>query len=281
MQLQNAVKSNLLAHAYLLVGEKTKTLDNARMLAMAVNCPEVHEGYPCEKCLSCRKILHGNHPDVSIIEPKGASFKIEQVRALQKSINYKHYEGAYKVLILTGADTMTVEAANSLLKVLEEPPTKTIFILIAENGNNILPTIQSRCQIIKFGGQKEETEDVEKIREFYDTKVVDLINRISDMDYYKLLDFSDMLEKDKDNIKIFLSSLAQWLRDIAVVKLTGQKELMGNQHLFLDAQNCTLKPAKVLEAVLEVQNSEKLLNQNVNMRLALDVLLLKLYRLAV
>jgi DNA polymerase-3 subunit delta' len=279
-QLQQIVKSGLLAHAYLFLGPKEQTLDNALSLAQAVNCLSPVEGNGCQECLSCRKIRHGNHPDVMITEPLGTSFKIEQGRELQKRVSFKHYEGKYKVMVLTGADLMTVAAANSMLKILEEPPDQTIFILTAENGDNILPTVLSRCQVIKFGLEERDEPDphgAEKGERMQ--QVMDLVQNIACLDYCQLLKISESWEKNRDDVKEFLESMLAWFRDVSVAKLTGKPAMIINKHLWDMLLKSSLTPDAALKAAQEVERSQKLLGQNANLRLVLDVMLFRLQRI--
>ena len=97
----------------------------------------------CGTCLSCRKSDDGNHPDLQIIRPSGAWIKIDQIRELQKRIIYRPLEGVRKIYILTEAERMNLEAANCLLKTLEEPPADSVLILLTTNLDALLPTIRS------------------------------------------------------------------------------------------------------------------------------------------
>jgi DNA polymerase-3 subunit delta' len=113
----------------------------------------------CGECLACRKVLHGNHPDLHLVAPDGASVKIEQVRELQRDLSYRSAGAGRKVYIIEGAETMTVQAANSLLKFLEEPPSPVVAILLAPSAQTMLPTILSRSQLVPFvPGDPQELE---------------------------------------------------------------------------------------------------------------------------
>lgn len=254
-------------------------MENALSLAQAVNCSSPKEGKGCGACLSCRKISHGNHPDVIITDPIGTSFKIEQGRELQKKVSFRHYEGKYKVMVLTGADLMTIAAANSMLKILEEPPERTIFILTAENGDNILSTVLSRCQVIKFGedGSKGFVKEIED-NEAKVQQVIDLIQDLSKRDFGQLLKISESWEKDRESIKGLLESMLAWFRDIAVAKLTVKIEMVQNQSRWDMLLASSLTPEAALMAAEEVERSQKLIRQNANLKLVLDVMLLKLHR---
>jgi len=280
LQLQHTVKSGLLAHAYLFLGPKETTMNNAISLAQAVNCSSTVEGQGCGICLSCRKISHGNHPDVIITDPIGTSFKIEQGRELQKKVSFRHHEGKYKVMILTGADLMTIAAANSMLKILEEPPERTIFILTADNGDNILQTVLSRCQVIKFGSEEGSCGFVQGMEdnESKVQQVIDLVEDLSKMDYGRLLKISESWEKDREGAKVLLENMLTWFRDIAVAKFTGKVEMVQNKSHWDMLKKSSLLPDAALMAAQEVERSQRLIRQNANLKLVLDVMLLKLHR---
>jgi len=149
--LRLAMEQNRLAHAFLFkgpmgVGKKTF----AKTFAAVLNCqnPQGHE--PCGQCPSCRKFHSGSHPDFIVIEPEGAAIKINQVRELKKALAFPPLEARIRVALLCDIHTMRREAANSLLKTLEEPPNHTMLILTADEAGGILPTILSRCQTVPF-----------------------------------------------------------------------------------------------------------------------------------
>jgi len=149
--LKTVIQSGKMPHAYLFTGipgvGKTTT---ALALAQAVNCeqPVNHQG--CRACRTCRQIEHGNFPDLTAVEPEGQNIKIEQIREINRNLNYKPISGKYRVSIIQQAETLTLEAANSFLKTLEEPPPDNILILNVIEPRDLLPTIVSRCQRIGF-----------------------------------------------------------------------------------------------------------------------------------
>lgn len=148
--LQAGLRKNRVSHAYLFVGPSgTGKVQMAIQLAKALFCTE-NKDDACDICIECRKLEHGNHPRLVVIEPDGASVKLEQIRQLQKQFSLKSDEHHQQVYIIKQADKMTHEAANSLLKFLEEPSHYGTAILITENGQAILPTIRSRTQIVSF-----------------------------------------------------------------------------------------------------------------------------------
>jgi len=150
--LKNSLLKGRVAHAYLFEGMRgTGKKDIGYLLAKSLFCHEPVEGYkPCENCSNCKRINHGNHPDLHFVEPDGLSIKKGQIHDLQEEFSKTGVESKKKLYMIVHADKMTTNAANSLLKFLEEPHAGTTAILITEQVQQILPTILSRCQIIGF-----------------------------------------------------------------------------------------------------------------------------------
>ncbi|SFD01019.1 DNA polymerase-3 subunit delta' [Bacillus sp. OV322] len=150
--LKNGMLKNRVAHAYLFEGEKGVGKREASIIfAKSLLCEQQIDGYmPCENCKNCRRINSGNHPDVHLIEPDGLSIKKEQIKSLQEEFSKKSVEANRKIYMIFNADKMSVQAANSLLKFLEEPSSDTVAILVTEQIQRILPTILSRCQVLSF-----------------------------------------------------------------------------------------------------------------------------------
>lgn len=150
MMLQHALRSGKVAHAYLFAGPPgSGRRAMAIAFAQALFCERGGDD-ACGTCLSCRKVASGNHPDLRLIAPEGASLRIGQIRDLQRDMAYRGMASARKVAVLEGAETMTVQAANSLLKFLEEPPEGLVVILIAPGTQAVLPTVLSRTQVVPF-----------------------------------------------------------------------------------------------------------------------------------
>lgn len=167
--LQRSLERGRLAHAYLFTGHQLGELETiARALAKTLNCQSVQPGTDtdakpdeglvrtdsCDQCPACRKIEHGNHPDVHWVRPESKTrvITIEQMRGLMQDINLKPTEGAYKVCVIVAADRMNDKAANAFLKTLEEPPASSILILLSTEPQRVLETILSRCLRLSFGG---------------------------------------------------------------------------------------------------------------------------------
>jgi len=167
--LKNALQCNNVAHAYLFHGQESIGKKQIAIeLAKSLNCASPIKGDACDECTSCRKIENRTHPDFFFVEPikntptaREAVVKIEAIRELQRKLAFHPYEGKVKVAIIDNADLMNLQAANSFLKTLEEPPSATILILISSNPFKLLPTLISRCQTIQF--QPLTHENIKKI----------------------------------------------------------------------------------------------------------------------
>jgi DNA polymerase-3 subunit delta' len=312
-------------HALLFTGiAGVGKIRSAMAFAMACNCtqqssprpstPEAggtsylfQTAGPCGQCISCRKIESGNHPDVLIVRPSGAFIKIDQIRSLCDTLAMKPYEARTRVVILTRAESMNASASNALLKVLEEPPPQTILILTAGEKSDLLPTIVSRCQHVRFN--PIPAQDLEQAlvgahgldpREakilaaasggslgqalaLHETGWVTsrnwLLEQLSTLDRQPAghaLAVAEHLARNKDDLPQVLELLMSWLRDLAVSKICPDKII----HSDFSAQIQALVARKSTAALLAGLETLQALHQHrqvaVNLRLALDDLILKL-----
>jgi len=148
--VSRALVSRAVSHAYLYHGpEGLGKSEGALWFAAGLLCPQ-GEGIPCEICPVCSRVTAHAHPDVHEIGTPGTRIGIEEIRALRKAVGLRPFEGAVKVVIVHQAHLMTSQAANALLKSLEEPPEDAVFILTADSPQSLLPTVLSRCQPIPF-----------------------------------------------------------------------------------------------------------------------------------
>jgi len=154
--LQKALQKGRMPNSLLFSGpEGVGKGDLALVLAKALNCEQMEDD-ACEVCSSCKAISGGKFPDVMSISAEGNAIKIEQIRLLKQTAYLKPMIGKKRVFIVVEAEKMTEEAANSFLKILEEPPFFSHIILVTHNSYLILPTIKSRCQILSFSPASRE-----------------------------------------------------------------------------------------------------------------------------
>ena len=160
--LQRSLQRGRLAHAYLFTGGNLTELEAvAQTLAKTLNCEQPHRGESgnaldsCDQCLSCRKINGAFHPDVHWVRPESKLriITIDQMRELMAEVQLKPTEARFKVAILVGADRLNAAAGNAFLKTLEEPPERSILILLSTEPQRILETMLSRCLRLNFAGE--------------------------------------------------------------------------------------------------------------------------------
>ena len=308
-QLHHAMQSNRVAGAYLFVGPASVGKETVALyFAKSINCMEP-DGGPCGECLSCRKTNGGNHPDVQIIRPEGAWLKIDQIRELQKRIVYRALEGKRKVYILTEVERMNLEAANCLLKTLEEPPAASILILLTTNMEALLPTVRSRCQIVQFHplpvrelathlmGQFDLAEtqafSVANLSGGTVGKALTLLESRSHAADESASDFQEDIPEiltTTDRLAIFriaeqfsenpegLDGLVIWYRDLLLLHQNAPAELLTHVYHVdtlkqLVPRYSRLRLQSAIRTVFETKN---LLQRNVNATLALEVMTLKL-----
>jgi DNA polymerase-3 subunit delta' len=152
--LSEHVASGRERHAYLITGPSgvgRRTL--ALRFTQSLNCPKLlSAGQPCQTCKTCKHIEQMSHPDLVMVMAahEGEVLKIDQIRALQHTLSLAPYESRYRVALLLRFEEAHISAANSMLKTLEEPPEHVVVILTANSAENLLPTIVSRCEIIRL-----------------------------------------------------------------------------------------------------------------------------------
>ena len=210
--LTNELKAGKISHAYLFCGPKgTGKTTIARLLAKAVNCLNLKNAEPCNKCASCQEINSGRALD--LIEIDAASHRgIDEIRELREGIKFTPTRLKYKVFVIDEAHQLTKEAFNALLKTLEEPPSHAIFILATTEPHKILPTIISRCQRLDFKKffleeiikRLSEIANQEKIK--IEPKALKLMAVISDGDLRDAISILDQVVS-VENKKITLAEV--------------------------------------------------------------------------
>lgn len=316
--LRQAVSTQKVAHANLFVGPQGvgKRL-TAMELAKALNCLSPRpEGAACDTCVSCRKMAATppTHPDLMVVTPEGRFIKTDQMRELQSEMYARPTEGRARVAIIDGAERLNAEAGNRVLKLLEEPPSYVVFVLLTHNLSGVLPTIVSRCQIINFpplatdevaaylqeqrklnagqaqlfaalsGGSIGRAVELEGSPEVLVRRddAYDLLRRMADLDDVDLLVQSEGLEKQKENLDGWLEMVTIWLRDALVLSQGAPERLAVNADKVSEARRLEARyGAQSLIVMLEaVSEARGYLMRNANTRLTLDVLMLRLHQAA-
>lgn len=233
--LKNAIRLNKVSHAYLFAGPRgTGKTTIARILTKALNCLQPVDGEPCGVCENCLAIDKGSFPD--LIEIDAASNRgIDDIRAIRDAVSYTPIKGKYKVYILDEAHMLTKEAFNALLKTLEEPPPKTVFVLCTTEYEKIMPTILSRCQRLIFSKLREDqiVENLKKICQAegiqYEEEALYMIAKLSDggmRDAVSLLDQLSTYGEGKVEVELIEEFLGipsqERVRDFMLLLLESQ-----------------------------------------------------------
>lgn len=270
--LQRAVSGGRAVHAYLLAGADPEAgRSTALYLAQALVCERRPDG-PCGACLSCRKVAEGNHPDVHWTAPDGASLKLQQVHSLQNQAWLRPTEAPGRVFILEQAETMTLEAANSLLRILEDPPGGATFILLTAQPQQMLPTILSRCQRLDLPAGETPLSGERR------QEARDLIAALPDMDELQILDLAESWDKEREALVQRVQALSACYRDLLVLEQTGDPSLLsGTDDLEWLRDRVPQRSAAGLVAAAEAcEACLRHLERNANPRLAAEVLLFRL-----
>lgn len=311
--LREHIVRDRVRHAYLFTGPRgvgRRTL--ALHFVQALNCPQpLAAGEPCRSCRSCKQIEAMQHPDLAVVQAdeEGGTLKVDQVRDLQRSLALSPYEAAHRVALLLRFEEAHVSAANALLKTLEEPPPKVILILTAESSESLLPTITSRCEILRLRplsleAVRQSLQDRWQIQ----PKQADLLAHLSNgrlgyalmlhnspaiieqrsawiEDHLKNLRadrvdrfaYAEKLAKDKENLPYVLQTWLSLWRDV-LLKTAGSSTPLTNPNQISTIEELAKcfgldVSQNVVSAILRTSN---MLDRNINARLATEVLMLDL-----
>ncbi len=200
--LKRAKKTGKLSHAYMFYGEGSLKRELALRLAQALFC-KVLDDDACGECSDCQRVAQEVHPDLKVIRPDGAVFKISQVRELRGDVILRPLEGDRRVFILEDCEKMNLPSANALLKILEEPPSWALLVLLVSHPSALPPTVASRCQVFYVG--EEVVSQASR----------DLLLRILELNnkgWRELYELSSKLgEMDREEVAVLLDSLVDLL----------------------------------------------------------------------
>ncbi len=255
--LAACLRSAQLPHACILCGCDADA--QACALAAALLCLDRQpDGNACGCCSSCRHILNGTHSDLRHIVPSGAKHKVEQMRDLVAAASLSPLNSINKIFIIEQAEQMTDEGANTLLKVLEEPPQFTFFILLTEAPDALLPTIISRCQL--FYTERVNSYEAEVAEELV-MQATNWLRALPQQALWEVLVAARAFEKDKEAFRAYLLSLLYALHRACRAELD-----LPMQSVQL------LRSASMLESALEM------LDNSINQKLLADVVYLRLWQ---
>lgn len=292
-----------MAHAYLFVGPaqsgKSATVN---AIARMLNCENaLADGLDCGQCASCRKIGAGNHPDIFLFETAvGETIKIEDIRTFIQRSGLRPFEAKWKVFTIANAERLTKEAANALLKTLEEPHPQTLIFLTTSVAELCLDTIKSRCHIVHFFGksQPQLTRDLmqqfsldevgaqslaffaegsfPKAKALYEAKFNQLKNRIIDEMIMKR-NSDEYLRKalsDKEETQILLKVLLSFFRDMALLKSGAGESHLANRDRIRDLKSLSNEFTfnHVSRIVEEIVQAMRLFKDNLNVKMSLSVI---------
>lgn len=250
-----------------------------------------------------------NSPDYINIEPTGSSIKIAQIRELQSDIIIKPHS-KYKIYVINHAEKMTVESQNALLKTLEEPPEYAIIILITNNKESLLPTIKSRCEIIKFlpisimelkkylmdRGVEENRSallanfsrgSIEKALELSESSdfsimrddIQKYIQDILDKNMVEILNISSDMDKYKDKVIIVLDMMINYFRDIMICKDRADKDMLinGDRITFIQNMSSKITYSQVSKIIDIIEETKRKMRSNCNFSVSIQVMALNIY----
>ena len=310
--LVHALAGGTLAHAYLFTGIPGIGKTNAALtLAKALHC-NYTVADSCDACISCKKIDHGTHPDLLVIEPEGDAIKISQIRKMQEQVSYTSYEGYHKIVLIDKAERMTVQSSNCLLKTLEEPPAHTVLVLLTSAPYQPPSTVRSRCQSLMFQPLPEELiegalqkkyggEEGEKVRLIASLaggslgkavrwmehgllrerkELLETLSRLHSSSPTALIKCAELLGEDKELVREKLTVITWWLRDLLLLKATSQENHLINKDLIDEAWAAVSRLSwfNLFDQAQVINEARTAVQSNVNVRLAMETMLFKLSR---
>lgn len=310
--LARAIQGGRPSHAYLFTGPahvgKTTV---ARAMAQALVCERraQGDGAPCGVCGACQRVAENRYPDVQFVAAAKNVIQIDQVRALQADAAISPLEGRHKVFVISEIERATLPAANALLKTLEEPPPQVALLLTSSRRDLVLPTIRSRCQVInlrplptpQISAALQARWGVDEARALLLARLSagrlgwavtahtapelwqERARRLDDLltltaeGYLGRLAYAEALGRASADVEATLGVWAGWWRDVLLVQQRLDDDVLNLDRKAQLAQQAGLyRPEQVQAALSDLLQTLRRIKANVNVRLALDVLLLRL-----
>ncbi|MEW6172932.1 MAG: DNA polymerase III subunit delta' [Bacillota bacterium] len=305
IRLKTAARLGKVAHAYLFTGPPgVGKGTTAKAFAAALFCDEeAGTGEACGRCPQCRMVNGAGHPDLHEVNPDGASIGIDQIRAAVFAVGRKPYRRRH-VVIIDQAELCTAEAQNAFLKTLEEPPGETVFILVSARPEALLPTVVSRCCEVRFHRLKPEIIAGELVQrhgapekearvlavlaggsmsraiELMDPKVAALKEKALEMAMKPALaKVQEIVKNNKVEKTVAVKGLeffSLWYRDLLLYRFTKDPGLVINADHLAEVEKAGLPLKNLLAAAEAVEDGKKMLRANVNPRLVLEGLVVRL-----
>ncbi len=307
--LEQSITHRRLSHAYLFTGPaQVGKATLARAFAQALCCERADEK-PCGACRTCQRIAQGRYPDVQYIQPARNALQIDQVRALQADAALSPLEGRYRIFIVREIEQATLPAANAFLKTLEEPPPQVILLLTSALRDRVLPTVISRCQVVglrplpleqvrsaletRWGVDGERAALLARLSsgrlgwavaahadaELWSARarLLDELLSLSEESWLGRLAYSEQLSRHPDTLDLALGLWTTWWRDVILVQ-RGLPDTIVNvdRRVQLVQQAELYRPEQAEGALTDLVQTARRLKANVNVRLALDVLALRM-----
>ncbi|MBU8848994.1 MAG: DNA polymerase III subunit delta' [Desulfobacterales bacterium] len=249
-ELTIIIQTKKIPNALLFYGnENTGRKEAAFFFAKGCNCLK-GTGLACNTCKSCRKINAKSHPDILCIDRlKGKKIiSISQIRELGLAISSKPNEAKFRMVLILNADLMNRQAQNALLKMLEEPPEKTFFILIANKTSLLVPTIISRCRKIRFKPLTARLIEQCLINEFkVDRQMAAIASKTADSDLKKAMMYLNLNQDDEENEVDWIKKRKWLLKALADIIKTDTNKCISNGLML--SQKLSLNPDLIDDAI--------------------------------
>ena len=319
--LEQSLERAAVAHAYLLIGPRhVGKMTLALSLAQALNCTT--EERPCGRCPSCRRIIQGNHADVQVIglnngkvdesRPK-TEISIDQIRDVQHLASLAPFEGKYRIFIIDRAEMLSLEAANALLKTLEEPAETVVYILLTSDEDGLPATVVSRCQRLELmplavvelervlcekwqidtsrakllarvshglvGWALAAAEDEKVLAEHIQKRdrVIGVIDGGLEVRFAYATEIAELFLKRREIVREILNIWLDWWHDLMLVKTQNSEDISNvDRAEELKGMASGFILGQIREFIGYIQRAEEQLRQNVNPRLVFEVLILNM-----
>lgn len=307
--LRKAIDNETISHSYLFEGEAGI---GKKMVAYAFSktllCKE-NQNEPCNRCTSCLKFESGSHPDFFLIHSEKGLIRKGEIESLIKEMSTAPFESKKKIFIIDDSDLMNMEGKNAILKTLEEPPPYVNIILISSNPSNLLPTILSRVQSIKFYPVKPKkivellvnkyNIDEEKARfvaeftkgaigksiklvteeDFFNIRneIIKILTSLTNGDKTKAFSSMNFFNENKELIDDILDIIIYWFRDLLIYNEIGESQLIINKDKLEELSSQGYRNSdKINDIIDRVEETKRNIKRNINYQLAIETMLLNI-----